>query len=77
MIVNDSQGSELFPVEFGPYTFTPLEKKWRCPKGHEWVGAEFYMAVTRKPADVHSGPLCPYCVLEFLKKNFPAEAVEE
>lgn len=60
--------------------------RWRCPKGHEWeVTGDDFMTVTlsfrggfaegyRKKVD--SGPLCPFCICDYLRQNFPTSEVE-
>jgi hypothetical protein len=69
---------EPSPLEEVPPSHDPgvRTERWTCPQGHSWTAYEPYRwRVTFSPA-MQSDPLCPYCVIEFANKAFPASRVE-
>lgn len=44
----------------------------RCPRGHRWQAFAPYTWRTACTPVLESRPLCPYCVIEFAEKAFPA-----
>lgn len=58
--------SKLYIAELSHFT---------CPNGHSWAAnARFEVFVTEKP-DYRTGPLCPYCYVDFMKKACPAKEI--
>ena len=50
-------------------------KKYQCPRGHRYeTSTPLEIAVNEDP-NYHTGPLCPYCLVDWHKNNLNAEEV--
>lgn len=60
-------------------TYNPLLYEWECPNGHSWQGnGEGFTISLHSPhykPEVKSQPICIYCVIEWLEKNFLATKI--
>lgn len=56
-------------------TIRPLSgtRKMRCAQGHEWTAEPWEISTVVGSPECHSGPLCPYCYVEWHRRQFPAE----
>jgi hypothetical protein len=55
------------------------KKTWQCPHGHRYSdeeGIPWSMWVTNDP-EHDSGPICPYCMVDWARKAFPTMEVPE
>lgn len=60
------------PIHEIPARSGPAAKPRTCPRGHAWTAYDDYRWQTATQPIVTSTPLCPYCVIEFVEKAFPA-----
>lgn len=57
----------------------PPKKVFVCPKGHRYETTEAFIfgCFIGSAQPYLSGPLCPYCYVDWHKENFPTTEVKE
>ena len=70
-------GSELSVTTDGGLTFSIGKPRlFRCPNGHEFEQSEPWHAYVAEEPGHTSGPVCQYCYVDWMKKQFPVSEVE-
>lgn len=56
--------------------FHAAKRTFRCPKGHTYTNiCSFDFRVSFGTEEQSSGPICPYCVMHFLREHFATSEI--